>query len=112
MSGLRPKAVDCRAVALTAFRQLPGGRGRQYTAVTFPAGPYQGCEHMIRMARAVGFVTDRAHGAYAALDVLDAGGDLIQTFGIPTSIAFHWWRRKLHWQVESTDGDEAAASDG
>ena len=72
MSGLQPKTVDRRAVALAAFRQLPGGRGRQYTAATFPANPYQGCEHMIRMARAVGFVTDSAHGAYAALDVLDA----------------------------------------
>ena len=110
MSGLRPKTVDRRAVALTAFRQLPDGRGRQYTAATFPAHPYQGCEHMIRMARAVGFVTDSAHGAYVALDVLDADGDLIQTFGIPTSIAFHWWQRKLHWQVESTDGDEAQNS--
>lgn len=105
MSGLQPKAVGERAVALTAFRSLPDGRGRQYTAATFPANPYQGCEHMIRMARAVGFVTDSAAGAYAALDVLDADGDLIQTFGIPTTIAFHWFKRKLHWQVESTDGE-------
>lgn len=110
MSGLQPKMLDRRAAALTAFRPLPGGRGRQYTAATFPAHPYQGCEHMIRMARAVGFVTDSAHGAYAALDVLDAGGDLIQAFGIPASIAFCWWQRKLRWQVESTDGEEAPNS--
>lgn len=90
LSGLQPKAVEERAVALTAFRSLPDGRGGQYT---FPANPYQGCEHMIRMARAVGFVTDSAAGAYAALDVLGADGDLIQTFGIPTTIAFHWFKR-------------------
>jgi hypothetical protein len=104
VSYLQPKAVDSRAVALTAFRALPDDRGRQYTAATFPANPYQGCERMIRMAWAVGFVTDSPAGAYAALDVLDADGDLIQAFGIPTSIAFCWFRRKLHWQVESTDG--------
>jgi len=94
-----------QAVALTAFRALPDGRVRQYTATTFPANPWQGCEHMIRMGRAVGFVADSAHGAYAALDVLNEGGDLIQTFGITTSLAFQWFKRKLHWVVESTDGD-------
>jgi hypothetical protein len=110
MNGLQPKTADRRAVALAAFRQLPDGPGPPIHRSTFPANPHQGCEHMIRMARAVGFVTDSAHRAYAALDVLNANGDLIQTFGIPTTIAFQWWKRKLHWQVESTDGDNAQNS--
>lgn len=107
-SGFRPADVDPRAVALTAFRELPDGRGCQYTAVTFPANPWQGCERTIRMGRAFGYVTAVTPDCYAVLDVLDADGDLIQTFGIPHTRAFHWYYRKLHLRVESEDGDPDA----
>jgi hypothetical protein len=66
VSDPRPKAIGKRAVVLTAFRALPVDRSRQPSAATFPAHPYQGCERMIRMARAVGLVTDSPAGAYAA----------------------------------------------
>ena len=37
------------AVALTAFRELPDGRARQYTESWTPDKPWQGCERFIRM---------------------------------------------------------------
>ncbi len=101
---IRAPAVDSRAVALSAIRGLPGGGLRQYTATTFPANPWQGCEHMLRMARACGFVT-RSHAApcdcYAVLDVLDEDGEIVQDYCITTARAFRWFRRKLDWRVES-----------
>jgi hypothetical protein len=97
--------VDKDAHALTAFRVLPDGRGRQYTATTFPRNPYQGCERTIRMASKCGFVTAPSRDCYALLDVIDAEGEYLEGFGIPTAQAFRWFKRVLHWQVESTDGD-------
>lgn len=99
-------APDPRAVALTAFRALPDGGGRQYTATTFPQDPWQGCERMIRMAAAVGFVTESAPGAYAVLDVLDVDGDIIQDYGIPDARAFRWLKRKLRWVVDKEGVDD------
>ena len=96
--------LDPRAVALTAFRILPNGEGRQYTATTFPKGPWQGCERMIRMARYVGFVSGPgSHDGYAILDVLSEDGDVIQDFTITSARGFQWLKRKLHWQVERED---------
>ena len=103
MDGL--PAVDPRAVALAAFRVLPNGEGREYTATTFPCDPWQGCERMIRMAREVGFVTaSKAVDGYAVLDVLDKDGDVIQDYAIPTARAFQWFKRKLHWVVVPEEG--------
>ena len=106
MTGL--KEVDPRAHALTAFRALPDGRGQQYTATTFPKNPWQGCEHMIRMARHVGYVkpscTKRCD-CYAVLDVLEMGGDIVQDFCIPNARAFRWWYRMLKLRVDAGDGE-------
>lgn len=90
------------AVALTAFRALPDGTGREYTATTWLQDPWQGCNHMLRMARTCGFVTE-SHGnrcdCYAVLDVLDEAGDIIQDFCITTAQAFRWFYRKLNLRV-------------
>jgi hypothetical protein len=64
---------------------------RQYTATTFPRDPYQGCERMIRMAQAVGYLTEATSGAphpYAVLDVLAEDGDIVQDFLIPHARAW------------------------
>ena len=103
MDGL--PAVDPRAVALAAFRVLPNGEDPQYTESWSPGNPWQGCERMIRMARAVGFVAaSKAVDGYAVLDVLDKDGDVIQDYAIPTARAFQWFKRKLHWVVVPEEG--------
>ena len=97
-------ALDPRAVALTVFRCLPDGTGREYTATTFPQDPWQGCNQIIRMARAFGFIT-ASHGTActcpAVLDVLSDDGDIIQDFCITTAKACRWFYRKLKLRVVS-----------
>ena len=99
--------LDERAVALTAFRAMPDGSGREYTATTFPQDPWQGCEQMIRMARACGFVPridcEGQCDCYAVLDVLDEDGDIIQNFCIRSAQAFRWFYRMLKLRVVRED---------
>lgn len=99
MTELHPEAF-----ALTAFRALPDGRGRQYTQSYAPGDPWRGCERMIRMARAVGFIAGSLDDAYACLDVVNEGGDILETLPIPHSRAFGWFYRKLHLRVQDEDG--------
>jgi hypothetical protein len=67
-------------VALTAFRELPDGRGRQYTESWFADDPWRGCEHFIRMCGAIGLLLDSGPGhAYALLDVIDEDGGILAT---------------------------------
>lgn len=94
--------VHPSAHALTLFRALPNGDGREYTVTTFPRDPWQGCEHMIRTARAVGALTD-AEDCYGMLDVLDENGDIVQDFGVRDSRSFQWLKRKLHLRVEKSE---------
>lgn len=98
----RTKALDSRAHALSAFRTLPNGSSRQYTATTFPRDPWRGCSLIVRQAAAIGRLTDGGDG-YAVLDVLDSDGDIIQDFTIPTVEAFQWLKRKLKLAVDSED---------
>jgi hypothetical protein len=93
-----PKPVES-ARALTAFRVLPNGEGRQYSATTFPRDPWQGCERMIRTGFKLGFLLEGNDG-YAVLDVLDEDGDIVQDFTIRDARAFQYFKRKLHWRVE------------
>lgn len=55
--------LDSRAHALTVFRAVTETEARHHTATTFPRNPYQGCERMIRMAWAVGYLTEATRGA-------------------------------------------------
>ena len=95
-------ALNADAHALSAFRVLSDGRGRAYTATTFPKDPNRGCARMVRIAQALGYVRDAGDG-YAVLDVLNAEGDIVQDFWIPSSEAFSWWKRSLNLVVDSTD---------
>jgi hypothetical protein len=90
-------------VALTAYRDLPGGQGRQYTATTFARGAWQGCEHFVRMCGAVGFVRDCGGPAYAVLDAIDSDGDILASWDITSPRAFRFVYRKLGLRVESQD---------
>lgn len=90
------------AVALSAFRMLPGGGERGYTATTFPADPWRGCERFLRMCKAVGWVTDDDDG-YAVLDVLNENADIVQDFTIPDASAFKQIAKRLDLRVEHLD---------
>lgn len=105
------QAVMREAHALTIFRGLATGDGRSYSAVTFPADPYQGCERFIRQARAVGWVGDTYLGAYAVLDVLNEDGDIVQDFPITTSRAFQAIKKKLGLVVDAFDTEPIGDSE-
>jgi hypothetical protein len=92
-------------VALAAFRELPDGRGRQYTESWFAGDPWRGCEHFIRMCGAIGLLLDSGPGhAYALLDVIDEDGGILATYDIPDARAFRFIYRKLRLRVARTDG--------
>jgi hypothetical protein len=99
-------------VALTACRDLPDGRTRQYTATTFPSDPWRGCERFVRMCGAISHARNCEAGsrAYALLDAINEEGDILETWDIPTAQAFRFIYRKLHLRVERTD--EMAAAQG
>lgn len=99
----RYETLHPAANALTAFRALPDGSGRQYTATSWEPDPWRGCEHLIRSAQHVGFVktSHPGCGCYAVLDVLDVNGEIVQDFCITTPRAFRWLYRKLDLRVVS-----------
>ncbi len=89
---LRPPAS---ATGLTAARTLRSGALRNYTAIEFTRG-WRGVEHFIRTLRAVGYVQpSQKTTGYAILDVLDADGNIIFDYDLPTVQAFRFVKRKL-----------------
>ena len=92
--------LDPDAHALTAFRILPSGEPRSYTATTFPADPWRGCERTIRMARAVGWIGGDPDASYAQLEVLNAEGDIIAEYPVPDAHAFRQLVKRLDLAVE------------
>lgn len=98
------------AVALTAFRELPGGRGRQYSEAWFPDNPWQGCEHFIRTCGALGFLRESSP-TYALLDAIGEDGEILATYDVPHARAFKFIYRKLQLRVVSTDGAQRTTGD-
>lgn len=96
----RESGVALDAHALTVFRVLGSGEGRAYTATTFPTDPWAGCEHFIRMCRAVGWIRPSTEDGYGVLDVLNENGDIVQDFAIVDNRAFQQIKRRLHLRVE------------
>jgi hypothetical protein len=88
------------AVALTAFRELPDGRGRKYTEAWFPSDPWRGCEHFIRTCGALGFLRESSPAkAYALLDVVDEDGEIVATYDVPHAQAWRFIYRKLQLRI-------------
>lgn len=101
------EALHRSAHALSAFRALPNGEGRRYTATTFPADPWSGCERFVRMCRSVGWIGGDPESAYAVLDVLNEDGDIVQDFSIPDARAFQQIKQKLALAVDpSPEGSD------
>lgn len=100
-------ALHPDAQALSAFRVLPDGRGRNYTVVEAPSGR-RAVAFWIRRARALGFIKPPGHEpSYAMLDVWSDPdtGAVVQDFCIPHARAWHWWYRSIDLRVDYTDGD-------
>lgn len=98
------------AVAVSAFRAMPDGTGRQYTVSESTSdNKWRAINHHLRMAHACGYVRPSCGGCecYAVLDILDANDDVIQDFCIPTNRAFAWWYRKLHLRVVDVEAEVA-----
>jgi len=99
-------AVSNDAHALSLFRALQNGEPRAYSATTFPRDPYQGCERMVRMARAFGYLVAPHADCYGVLDVLNADGDIVQDYAVTSAAAFAWLKKKLRIVVESIEDEQ------
>jgi hypothetical protein len=97
------KSVDIPkdAVGFSAFRVLHGGKGRQYTACEMRKG-WQGVERFVRICQKIGYLKPwtESNDGYAVLDVIDAGGDIVADFNVPTAAAFRYIKRQLKLAVE------------
>lgn len=99
------------AVAVSAFRALRDGTGRQYT-VTEDLSKGQAIRASLHRAKGIGFVKATGHDdgpcdCYAVLDILDANDDIVQDFCIPTRRAFEWWYRHLDLRVVDVKAEVA-----
>lgn len=104
LRGLRPLPPE--TVGFTAFRSLPDDRGRQYSGVEFTRGR-AGADQFFRALVSCGLVADLPEGAraYALLDAINADGDTVETYDLPTRRAFDFVYRKLQLRVVYTDGE-------
>jgi hypothetical protein len=89
-------APPASASALSAVRPLPNGDVVGYMTVE---GPWRLIEQTVRMAAAVGYVTEARDDSYAIIDVHNDNDDIIADYGVPTSRAWRWWYRKCGFRV-------------
>lgn len=95
------------AIGFGAMRGLKNGVARNYTPVEFTRG-WADADRFLCTLMACGLVEDSsANPSYAVLDVINADGDIIQDYNLPTKQAFKYVYRMLKLRVESTDGDRA-----
>jgi hypothetical protein len=88
------------AAALRLVRVVGDGF-RNFEAITFPRNPYAGCELYVRRAAVAGVYRDDIDSD-CLIDVLDAEGDLIETF-FASRNAFKYLRTKLACRVEISE---------
>lgn len=88
------------ATGFSLFRVLRNGRERGYTAVEFERG-WPAADRFRRELRLCGYICDisMAPSSYGILDVLDADGDIVQDYAVPTAAAFRYIKRKLKLSV-------------
>jgi hypothetical protein len=95
------------ATGFKLFRGLANGGTRDYTGVEFTRG-WSGADQFRGQLRAFGYVRNSsAEPSYGVLDVLDANGDIVQDYDVPTANAFAYIKRKLRLRAEP---DHAAMS--
>lgn len=92
--GLRSDAVALRPMRV--FRTKTKLKTRIYTAVTFPDGPWIGCELTLQRCMAFGYLVEDSD---IVVDVLDENGDIIQDYSVSRE-GFKYLRRVLKLRVE------------
>jgi hypothetical protein len=89
------------ATGFKLFRGLPDGTARDYTGVEFTRG-WSGADQFRRQLLAVGYLKNPStEPSFGVLDVLNAAGDIIQDYNVPTPKAFRYIKRKLKLRVET-----------
>lgn len=93
--------LDRNAHALRPFR-VDEKRNRfvHYEASTFPVDPRAGCDTIMRRAAVCGPVVENGDGQLG-VDVLNADGDIVQTFSVSRGV-FEYLRRTLKFRREPT----------
>lgn len=85
------------AVTLGAFRACEHGLGIRYELAMDGKISATGVDVAVRAAKRAGALHDAygpTHAAcYAVLDLLDARGDIVADYCIPTREAWEWWQR-------------------
>lgn len=104
MAASLASSIGPDATALTALRPLPNGQHRSYTVAetTNPADRNAAVRRLVHIGSRLGYLARPTEGedAYAVLDVLGEGDDLLDTFAITTRRGFEWYYRKLGWRVD------------
>lgn len=91
------------ATGFKLFRALPDGSARDYTGVEFVHG-WTGANAFRHRCAAIGYIRNSStEHSYGVLDVLNAAGDIVQDYDIPTARAFAYIKRKLRITVERTE---------
>lgn len=92
------------ATGFKLFRALPDGTARDYTGVEFVHG-WKGANAFRHRCAALRYIRNSSTdtSGYGVLDVLNADGDLIQDYDIPTAAAFAYIKRKLRISVERAE---------
>jgi hypothetical protein len=97
------------AAAFSASRILPGNRLRTYSVTTAARG-WTGLEQIIRQGRATGKLVTASGDAYVLLDVLDAGDNIVQEYGVRDERAWQWIKATLKFTAADQDGDGTEVS--
>lgn len=96
-SNVQLAPLDKDAAGFGALRILPDGRGRFYSYTLFERG-WSGADQFLRALKRFGFVRPEGDG-YAVLDVVDADGDIVQDYSVPSARAFKYIYRCLSLRV-------------
>lgn len=82
---------------------------RQYSQVEFTNGR-PGANRYYRMFAGTGSIVESStEPSYAVLDVLDADGEIVQDFDVPTAEGFRYIKRMLGLTVVGEDGKSDTA---
>jgi hypothetical protein len=74
-----------------------------YEGTTFPRHPAAGCDMYLRRLAAFGCLLSKESFSPLAVDVLDAGGDILDTFPISKE-GFEYLRRQLRFRRDTPQG--------
>lgn len=98
---IRP--VETSAVTLGAFRACPHGHGLAYRGTLEKPGSAAVAALVGAAVRTESISETDRHQSTATLDVLDAEGNIVQDYSIPTEHAWNWWVPAAGLQLTASD---------